>query len=416
MKTMYVCGPTVYDYLHIGNIRPVISFDFYRRALIALGEEVKYVTNITDIDDKIINKANELCKTPREISEKYSLAYLNLLDKLNINQNEIEIVKVTEVLEDMIQVVESLLQKGYAYELSDGIYLNISNYPNYGIVSGNVPENLVQQNTDVNPNKKNVLDFALWKFDKNVGWEAPFGFGRPGWHTECVAIINKVIGKQVDIHGGGSDLRFPHHENENIQNYYLNNVELAKEWLHNGFVNIDNEKMSKSLGNVVNADELLNKYGNNVVRLFYLDNTISKPINFSYDELDRTKKTEQKIKTAFSIAKKMEFTNEIKYDNTEFVKSLFDSGISSPKVITKLIEFAKILNSGNGTNLNSKRYIQLCDILGLDYSSIEYSNKIIDILSTMEELRVNKQFEKYDDLCEKVEFNVVNTRQGVILE
>lgn len=250
--SMYVCGPTVYNYAHIGNARPIVVFDTLRRVLQADGYKVEYISNVTDVDDKIINKAIEEGVDEEVIATRYLNAYLDLRKKLNT----VELAatpKVTETMDEIIAFISELMAKGYAYEVSGDVYFRVSKIKDYGLHSKqNIEELEVGSRVQENTLKENPLDFALWKkTDKGINWDSPFGSGRPGWHTECVVMINDHFNSKIDIHGGGMDLKFPHHENEIAQAKACFNHGLANYWMYNGMLNIDGEKMSKSLGNVL---------------------------------------------------------------------------------------------------------------------------------------------------------------------
>ena len=295
---MYVCGPTVYNYIHLGNARPIVVFDTLARYFRYKGMEVDFVQNFTDVDDKIINKAVEDGISASEISEKYIGHFFEDIAKLNILE-DVKRPKVTENMAEIIEIIQKLIDNGFAYEKDGDVYFEVKKYKDYGKLSNQKIEELeLGARIDVSEIKKNPMDFALWKKKKKEGepfWESPWGQGRPGWHIECSAMAKKYLGDTFDIHGGGQDLVFPHHENEIAQSKCAYHGNFANYWLHNGFIQINGDKMSKSLGNFFLLREILEKFSGNVVRLFILSTHYRKPINFSFENMEDTKKALQNI-------------------------------------------------------------------------------------------------------------------------
>lgn len=284
---MYMCGPTVYDYFHIGNARPFILFDIFRRYLKYRGYEVKFVTNLTDVDDKIINKANEEHVSTEEVAEKYTRAFFKDTKRLGI-QGADAYPKATENISEIIQVIEKLVQNGVAYPVDGDVFYSVAKFTGYGKLSGkNIDELESGARVEVDPRKENPLDFVLWKAAKpgEPFWESPWGKGRPGWHIECSVMSMKYLGESFDIHAGGVDLIFPHHENEIAQSEGTTGKPFVKYWMHNGFLNIEGEKMSKSLGNFFTAREIMEKYHPAVIRMFFLLKHYRSPINFSEERI-----------------------------------------------------------------------------------------------------------------------------------
>lgn len=296
---MYVCGPTVYNYIHIGNARPVIFFDTVRNYFEFRGYKVKFVSNFTDVDDKIITKAIELEVTEREITEKYIAAFLTDVEKVNSSTDYIK-PRVTEYMDHIIEYIGILIDKGFAYKVDGDVYFRVGNVKDYGALSNRkIDDLIVGARIEINNKKENPLDFTLWKKTKvGIQFDAPFGRGRPGWHTECVAMIDDVFGEQIDIHGGGSGLMFPHHENEIAQSKVLNNHSLAKYWMHNGLLNIGESKMSKSEGEVILVKDL--DVNPNGFRLFTLSTHYRSPINYTDEALDVYVKEWEKILRTYS--------------------------------------------------------------------------------------------------------------------
>ncbi len=283
---MYVCGPTVYNYIHIGNARPAVVFDTLRRYFEYKGKKVKYIQNFTDVDDKIINKSLEEGVSAQEVSEKYIEEYFDDADALNLQRATVH-PKVTENMAEIIDFVKTLVDKGYAYESEGDVYYSTRKFAGYGKLSGQNIEDLeAGARVSVGEKKRDPLDFALWKARKQEGepaWESPWGMGRPGWHIECSAMSNKYLGETIDIHAGGQDLAFPHHENEIAQTEAYTGKKFANYWMHNAYITIDNEKMSKSKGNFFTVRDIRKDYSGEEIRFFLLSGHYRSPINFSRD-------------------------------------------------------------------------------------------------------------------------------------
>lgn len=303
---MYVCGPTVYDYPHLGHARCYITWDVVSRYLRFKGYDVTYVRNITDVDDKIINRARENNITPAELAAKYYTEFQKAMDALNVASPDIE-PKATETIEDMINIIKKLEENGYAYESEGDVYFRVSKFKKYGRLSKQSIDDLQSgARVEASVKKENPLDFALWKVTKNedeICWNSPWGKGRPGWHIECSAMSEKYLGEQIDIHAGGQDLIFPHHENEKAQSEAAFNKDFVNYWMHNGFVTTNNEKMSKSLGNFLTINDLLEKYDSNTIRLFILTNHYRMPVEFSNESLKAAKNGVRRLKNAYEDIK-----------------------------------------------------------------------------------------------------------------
>ncbi|MCL1873239.1 MAG: cysteine--tRNA ligase [Clostridiales bacterium] len=300
---IYCCGPTTYNYIHLGNARPFVVFDTIRRYLRYLGYQVRFVQNFTDIDDKIIRRAAEEGLSPAQIGEKYIAAYFEDAARLNILPADIH-PKVTEHIPEIISLVEGILAAGHAYVAEGDIYFDVKSFPKYGILSGRDLEEM-QAGARVEPGelKRNPLDFALWKAAKpgEPAWKSPWGEGRPGWHIECSAMSSKYLGADFDIHGGGVDLIFPHHENEIAQAVAGNGGSFARYWLHNGFITINQEKMSKSLGNFFLLRDILDHFPGDVVRFYLLSTHYRSPIDFSDDKIAVAQKSLERIRTSYFL-------------------------------------------------------------------------------------------------------------------
>ena len=289
--SMYVCGPTVYNYAHIGNARPMIVFDVLKRLFEAEGYKVTYVSNFTDVDDKIINKAIEEGTTENDVAERYIDAYQDVRRQLNTELPDIT-PRVTETMDGIISFVDDLVKTGHAYEVNGDVYFSVDSVPTYGEISHQRMDKLeAGARIEENDQKRNPYDFALWKkTDKGIKWDSPWGEGRPGWHTECVVMINNNLGEKIDIHGGGMDLRFPHHENEAAQQEALHHNSLANYWVHNAMVNINGDKMSKSLGNVLWAKDVVAQLGTNLTRWLMSSVHYRKELNFSDETIETARK------------------------------------------------------------------------------------------------------------------------------
>ncbi|KQL47093.1 cysteinyl-tRNA synthetase [Brevibacillus choshinensis] len=299
---MYVCGPTVYNYIHIGNSRPAIVFDTLRRYLKYRGYQVTFVRNITDVDDKLIRVANEEGTTVKEVADRFTDAYNEDLRSLNVLPPDIQ-PRVMQTIPEIIEFVEGLIEKGFAYESEGDVYFRTGRFEEYGKLSHQPLDDLqAGARVEINEKKEHPLDFALWKSAKpgEVAWSSPWGEGRPGWHIECSAMALKFLGEEIDIHAGGTDLVFPHHENEIAQSECFTGKVFARYWLHNGMLNINNEKMSKSLGNFLLARDLVKQFGGQLIRFFMLLAHYRNPINFSDDLLDQASNGLERIKTAYN--------------------------------------------------------------------------------------------------------------------
>ena len=299
---MYVCGPTVYNYIHLGNARPIIVFDTLARYFKYRGYDVTYIQNFTDVDDKIIKRSNEEGISVEQVTEKYIKGFFEDIEPLNISDDIIR-PKVTENMPEIIEIIKKLIDEGFAYEKDGNVFFEVKKFEEYGSLSNQKIDELeIGARVDIMEEKNNPLDFALWKRKKEGEpyWESPWGQGRPGWHIECSAMAKKYLGDTFDIHGGGQDLVFPHHENEIAQSRCAYHGNFANYWLHNGFIQVNGDKMSKSLGNFFLLREILGKIPGNVVRLFILGTHYRKPINFSMDNMEDSRKTLKNIITSMN--------------------------------------------------------------------------------------------------------------------
>ena len=415
--SMYVCGPTVYGHAHIGNVRPMIVFDTLKRVLEANNYKVKYVSNFTDVDDKIIKKALEENVSENIISERYIEAYQELRTKLNAT-SLYKTPRVTDNINDIIKYIEDLIKNGNAYVSNGDVYFDVLSIDNYGSLSKqNIDDLKVGARIEENTHKKNPMDFALWKkTETGIKWETSFSEGRPGWHTECVVMIHKELGNHIDIHGGGSDLKFPHHENECAQQQALCNNSLANYWVHNAMINVDGDKMSKSLGNVVNAKDIINKLGSQLVRFFMLSTHYRKELNFTNEAIETARKELEKINNTLKQTNIILERNNIKLDDTydkesynEFINTMNDD-LNTPNAFTTIFDTTKKLNGAirqrekDYTCIMSlyKSLFKMLDILGIEPNTITLSDSDREDFELWEQAKTNKDFEVADIYRDKL--------------
>ena len=390
---MYACGPTVYNFIHVGNARPIIMFDVLRRYLEYRGYEVTFVQNFTDVDDKIIKRANEEGITSEEVAKKYIAEYFTDAHALGVREATVH-PKATENIQQIIDLITTLIDKGYAYEVNGDVYYRTLKFKDYGKLSHQPIEDLQSgARIDVNDIKENPLDFALWKAAKpgEPFWESPWGKGRPGWHIECSAMSNRYLGKTIDIHCGGSDLAFPHHENEIAQSEAANGCKFVNYWLHNGFINIDNKKMSKSLGNFFTVREAAAAYGYDCIRMFMLMSHYRSPLNYSGEILMQAKAALERLRTAknnleFFIANGRD--GDLSETDAAFVAGLdqyrekfdavMDDDFNTADAISVIFEMVREINAAVSPASDPskalaqaclERLLELCDVLGIPFGS-----------------------------------------------
>lgn len=405
--TMYVCGPTVYNYVHIGNMRPVITFDMVYNYLKYLGYKVTYASNFTDINPKITMAAETLGITEREVADRFIKAYLEDLKNYNCSKID-ERPRVIDCLDDIFNFIQKLIDKDYAYVKDGDVYFRVSKIKDYGILSNQDINDLVSgSRVDIDEKKEDPLDFALWrKSDHGETFESPWGVGIPGWHTECVVMINKLFGKKIDIHAGGVDLKFPHHENEIAQSIALNNNYIANYWMHNGHININNEKMSKSLGNFILAKDFIKEHTANVIKLVFLSTNYRLPINLTDKTFEEAENIDNKIKTVLKAANlnlnisNKEINNSIKDDKFE---EYMNDDFNTPNVITYLLSLVKDLNAelrnnGNQILTLTSKIIKITKVLGLLYPMPKLTDNQKRIYHKWIEARNNKDFNTADTL------------------
>lgn len=418
---MYVCGPTVYNYVHIGNARPVIFFDLVHRYFKYLGYEVEFVSNVTDVDDKIINRALEEGVTEAEVSHKYLQYFLDCNRDLNTLPFT-SMPKVTENMDEMIEFIKQLVKQGFAYASEGDVYFRIDKVREYGRLSGKKIDELeVGARIDEDHKKENPLDFVLWKkTDKGITWNSPWGAGRPGWHTECVVMIHKEFGSQIDIHGGGSDLQFPHHENEIAQSICIHGHPLANYWMHVGRLGLNNEKMSKSLGNVINLQELIENTNPNAFRLFMLSVHYRQPINYSEETIEVAVKEWRKVESTFNqlflkldladaLDEQEQPVEEIGSLMKQFTDAL-DDDFNTANAMANLYSLIKEINKmtrAKAPNAQCKYALMTLQsmsyILGFDLSKKRLTPEERDLMKAWDEARKGKDFTKADELREKLQ-------------
>ncbi len=435
---IYVCGPTVYDYIHIGNARPMIVFDTLRRYLEYKGYDVNYVSNFTDVDDKIIKRANEEGVDASVISERYIAEVKKDMAALNVREATTH-PKATEEIPDMIEMVKTLIEKGYAYEVNGTVYFRTRKFKDYGKLSKKNIDDLRSGNRDLLVSgvdeKEDPLDFVLWKPKKEgePSWPSPWGDGRPGWHLECSVMSKKYIGDVIDIHAGGEDLVFPHHENEIAQSEAANGTEFARYWMHNGFLKINNEKMSKSLGNFFTVREIAEKYPLQVIRFFMLSAHYRSPLNFSADLVEASKNGLERILTAVDRLKSISGTEggvdkAVADEMDAFVKkyeAAMDDDLNTADAISVIFELVKYANV-NVTEESTKATVELvlntvtklCDILGI---ITEKKKEILDsdieaLIEERQAARKAKNFARADEIRDQLsDMGIIleDTREGV---
>lgn len=409
--TMYVCGPTVYNYVHIGNMRPVITFDMAYKYLKYLGYDVKYASNYTDINPKITKAAETLGITEREVADKFIKAYEEDLKNYNCSNIDYR-PRVINYLDDIFNFISKLIEKDYAYVVDGDVYFRVSEIKDYGILSNQSIEELISgSRVDIDEKKENPLDFALWrKTTEGETFTSPWGEGIPGWHTECVVMINKLFGDKIDIHAGGVDLKFPHHENEIAQSIALNNNYIANYWMHNGHININNVKMSKSLNNFILAKDFIKEHSANVIKLAFLSTNYRQPLNLTDKVFEEALIIDNKIKMVLKSA-----NNELNIKNIHNIKEEKDStfeeymndDFNTPNVITLLLSFVKdlnqeIRNKGNNILTLTNKILTITNILGLSYSMPEFTEKQKETYNSWIKAREDKDFALADTLREEL--------------
>lgn len=406
--SMYVCGPTVYNYVHIGNMRPVITFDMIRNYLEYLGYKVTYASNFTDINPKIIAAAKTLEITEREVANKFIQAYLDDLAAYECGRIDYH-PTVLENLNNIYDFITKLLEKGYAYEVDGDVYFRVSKIKDYGCLSNNSLEELESgARVEVDEKKEDPLDFALWRKSLDgEHFDSPWGPGIPGWHTECVVMINSLFGSKIDIHGGGVDLKFPHHENEIAQSMALNDNHLANYWIHNGHINVEGVKMSKSLGNFILAKDFIKNHKPNVIKLAMFKTHYRLPFNIKEELLNECNLINDKIYNSLKQAnlliqiKNLEANKITKDDN---INKIMDEDFNTPNLITYLLELVKELNNNIRSNKDITttydKILLITKILGLHYEFTTLTASDKTLYQNWLEAKKNKDFNTADTIRE----------------
>ncbi len=429
---IYACGPTVYNFIHIGNARPLCVFDVLRRFLEYMGYEVRFVQNFTDIDDKIIKRANEENLTYKEVSEKYIEEFWKDVRGMNIREATVH-PKATENIDEIIDIVSTLIEKGYAYAVDGDVYFSPSKFAEYGKLSHQPLEDLeAGARIMVGEVKKEPMDFALWKSAKpgEPYWESPWGHGRPGWHIECSAMVRRYLGKTIDIHCGGQDLIFPHHENEIAQSECCNGVPFSNYWMHNGYINVDNVKMSKSLGNFFTVRDVAEKYGYEPIRYLMISSQYRSPINYSVDIIEQCKASLVRLYTcrdnldfAIENAEAGEATEEIKAmlmkRRDQFVEAMNDD-LNTADAISAVFELVRDINTNvvaakaNKADCEAaaKMFDELTGILGLVYDrkKEDLDSEIEALIAQRTQARKDRNWAEADRIRDELK------AKGIVLE
>ena len=415
--SMYVCGPTVYNYPHIGNMRPVVVFDTLRRFLSYVGYKVTYVSNFTDVDDKIIKAAQKEGKTEKELTEFYIQEFLKVTKALGSDKPNIT-PKVTEYIPKIIEYIDNLVKIGAAYVVDGDVYFRVPLIKDYGSLSGINPEDLVVgARIEENSKKESPLDFALWKTtDEGIKWDSPWGKGRPGWHTECCVMIDTIFPNQeIDIHGGGYDLKFPHHENEIAQTEATHHHKIAHYWMHNGFINFGNEKMSKSLGNVVYAKDMIEKYGGAVTRLVILNAHYRQPVNYTDETVNAAIQEVNKMQMAYKQMALQLQVNNINLDEGKpvYIEKFLESLADDLNTANALAELYNLIKEANQTirsreidfvklNNQFKTLTDMFNVLGLNIEYVKLGDEERSLYNDYLAAKQEKNFAKSDEIRQKL--------------
>lgn len=425
--SIYICGPTVYNHAHIGNTRPMIVFDVLRRTFEYLGNDVTFVSNYTDVDDKIIKAAKAEGITEKELTDKYIKAYEDVRAGLNIEDPTYK-PRVTETMPEIIDFIQALIDKGYAYEVDGDVYFRVTKVKEYGMLSGIKVEDLIagasdRTLSDDDKKKESTTDFALWKkTDEGIQFDTPWSKGRPGWHTECVVMINKLFkdGK-IDIHGGGQDLKFPHHENEIAQSMAYNGHPIANYWMHNQMINIDGEKMSKSLGNVLWAKDLIVEFGCNVFKWLMLSTHYRNPLNMTDDVIAGVRKEVSKVENATKNASLYLQVNHVpahdyKKETVDAMVNALEDDLNTSLALTQVLDQVKVLNQvmrvrEKDNDVIATEYatlVKMGDVLGFLFEGTKLSEEDIALYEQWNAYKKEKNFDEADRVRKEL------TERGVL--
>ena len=433
---MYVCGPTVYDHAHLGHARCYITWDALYRYLKFKGYDVTYCRNVTDVDDKILKKSDAEGVEPSVITDRYYKSFINSMNGLNVLKPDVE-PRATKTLGEMIAMVKKLEQDGFAYSVDGDVYFRVEKYAKYGELSSQPIKDLLNgARVEANDKKESPLDFALWKKDEKFGYKSPWGVGRPGWHIECSAMSKKHLGQTIDIHAGGADLAFPHHENERAQSECANGCQFSKYWMHNGFVTINKEKMSKSLNNFLTIDDVLKSYDTNAIRLFILTNHYRMPVEFNDVALSGAQSGAKRLIN--SIAG-IEITEEYDSEAIKEFESAMDEDLNTSKALAILFGLAEKVRKGENKQISANTLSYLGSVLGFDFSLSQkevsaeelkaiveplydefgidknIENVIDEIIALRKIARDNKDWAKSDEIRDKLlahKIQLKDTKEG----
>ena len=430
--SIYVCGVTPYNHPHIGNARPFVTWDVIKRYFTHLGYKVKHIQNFTDVDDKIIRTANQEGVNWSDISTRYINSYFEVMDKLHVKHAD-TYPKVSQTIPEIIDMISVLIDKGYAYELNGDVYFSVEKFKGYGKLSGRKLEDMMAgARIEVNESKHNPMDFALWKAAKpgEPFWESPWGNGRPGWHIECSAMNKRFLGDTIDIHCGGQDLIFPHHENEIAQSECANGCTFSKYWMHNGYINVDNVKMSKSLGNFKTVREIANVYGYEVIRYFLISSHYRSPINYSLEIIEQCKSALERLytcresldfalKNAKDIPDDEELIKKLNSHREQFITAM-DDDLNTADGVAAVFELVKDINtsildkevSKNVCQTAATVFDELCDVLGILYNrkNNDVDSDIEALIEERQQARANKDWATADRIRDELK------AQGIILK
>ena len=437
---MYVCGPTVYNYIHIGNARPAINYDVVRRYFEYKGYEVTYVSNFTDVDDKLIKRSKELNESVPEIADKYIKAFYEDVGALSVKKATSN-PRVMNHMDEIIDFIKKLVDEGYAYESNGDVYFRTRQFKDYGKLSHQSIDDLkVGARIEAGDQKEDALDFTLWKKAKpgEISWESPFGEGRPGWHIECSVMAFHELGPTIDIHAGGSDLQFPHHENEIAQSEAHNHAPFANYWMHNGFINIDNEKMSKSLGNFILVHDIIKEIDPDVLRFFMISVHYRSPINYNLELVSAAKSGLERIRNSYQLIEEREaiatnIDNQEEYINQidqilENFEAVMDDDFNTANAVTAWYDLAKLANRYVLENVTSTKVIAkfkevyqiFSDVLGVPLKGNQQDDLLDEdiekLIEERNEARKNKDFARADEIRDHLkEQNIIleDTPQGV---
>ena len=418
---MYVCGPTVYNYIHIGNARSAVAFDTIRRYFEYRGYQVNYISNFTDVDDKIINAAAQAKMTPKELADKFIAAFMEDTAQLGIkpaSQNP----RVMDYMDQIIDFVAALIEKGFAYQSEGDVYFRVDKSSNYGKLANKTLEDLeigASGRTDTETDlKENPLDFALWKSAKagEISWESPWGAGRPGWHIECSVMATEILGDTIDIHGGGADLEFPHHTNEIAQSECKTGQTFANYWMHNAMLNINDEKMSKSLGNFLTAHEMMKQVDGQVLRFFLATQHYRRPLNYTEKAIHDAETNLKYLKNTYT----QPFTDQVEEGKwqqlvADFVRAM-DDDFNTANGITIVFDMAKWINSGNYDADIKADFAQILAVFGIVFQEEVLDIEIEDLIAERQQARANRDFVTADRIRDELAaqgIKLLDTKDGV---